>query len=131
MFKDIYYVLSIISILLLDVLSLHIKFKFLVNNTGKYEKYVFQATFYHTLLSTVVDTFPTIFSGKVFLATLLVGHVFLSSAYSAVLTALLAVPKVNIPVDSLEDLVEYGEIPWASERGSAQTQVFQVREKSK
>lgn len=74
----------------------------------------------------VVSHNPTITSAKLFVGTLFLVHLFLSTAYSAVLTSLLAVPKVVIPVDSLEDLVKYGKIPWAASRGTAESRMFLV-----
>ncbi|XP_064121643.1 uncharacterized protein LOC135226127 [Macrobrachium nipponense] len=49
----------------------------------------------------------------------MVATLILSSAYQGVLTSLLAIPKVEIPVDSPQDLVDYGKIPWATERGTS------------
>ncbi|XP_042859277.1 glutamate receptor 3-like [Penaeus japonicus] len=43
----------------------------------------------------------------------------LSSAYQSILTSLLAVPKVEVPVDSLQDLLDYGKIPWSVEHGTS------------
>lgn len=42
----------------------------------------------------------------------------ITSAYSGVLTSLLTVQSITVPVDSVEDLVSYGKIPWNLERGT-------------
>lgn len=57
-------------------------------------------------------------SGKTFLGTWLLAMCVLTSAYSGVLTSLLTVPTITVPVDSVEDLVSYGKIPWNLERGT-------------
>ncbi|XP_047499537.1 glutamate receptor ionotropic, kainate glr-3-like [Penaeus chinensis] len=66
-------------------------------------------------------------SSRVLLAAWLLAGLILSSAYRGVLTSLLAVPRVTVPVDSLEDLVSYGKIPWANEKGTSLHQLFGVR----
>ncbi|XP_066971434.1 ionotropic receptor 93a-like [Macrobrachium rosenbergii] len=68
---------------------------------------------------------PTTETGRVFLGIWLIAAFFLDSAYLCVLTSILAVPKVTIPVDSLEDLVSYRKIPWALERGTGLHQLLQ------
>lgn len=50
----------------------------------------------------------------------------LSSAYQSILTSLLAVPKVEVPVDSLQDLLDYGKIPWSVEHGTSIHQLLDV-----
>ncbi|XP_068222938.1 probable glutamate receptor [Palaemon carinicauda] len=76
------------------------------------------------LLAEPVDVPPMILTGRVFLGTWMLVAVILSSAYQGILTSLLAVPKVEIPVDSLQDLVDYGKIPWANEYGTSLHQMF-------
>ncbi|XP_063604786.1 glutamate receptor ionotropic, kainate glr-3-like [Penaeus indicus] len=63
-------------------------------------------------------------SSRALLAAWLLAGLILSSAYRGVLTSLLAVPRVTVPVDSLEDLVSYGKIPWANEKGTSLHQLF-------
>ncbi|XP_066960393.1 probable glutamate receptor isoform X1 [Macrobrachium rosenbergii] len=76
------------------------------------------------LLAEPVDVPPMVLTGKIFLGTWMLVAVILSSAYQGILTSLLAVPKVEIPVDSLQDLVDYGKIPWANEYGTSLHQMF-------
>ncbi|XP_053634337.2 probable glutamate receptor [Cherax quadricarinatus] len=54
---------------------------------------------------------------------LLVSYVFASS-YSGILTAMLTVPQVSIPIDSLADLVAQSHLPWRLETGSMMFQYF-------
>ncbi|KAG7158153.1 Glutamate receptor 1-like 5, partial [Homarus americanus] len=67
---------------------------------------------------------PRTASGRVFLGTWLISALILTSAYQGILTSLLAVPFVTVPVDSLEDLVNYGKIPWANEKGTSMHHFF-------
>ncbi|XP_068212546.1 probable glutamate receptor [Palaemon carinicauda] len=76
------------------------------------------------LLLEAVEIPPMIVTGRLFLGTWMLVALILSSAYQGVLTSLLAVPKVEIPVDSIQDLVDYGKIPWANEYGTSLHQFF-------
>ncbi|XP_064083570.1 probable glutamate receptor isoform X1 [Macrobrachium nipponense] len=76
------------------------------------------------LLLEGVEIPPMILTGRLFMGTWMLATLILSSAYQGVLTSLLAVPKVVIPVDSLQDLVNYGKIPWANEYGTSLHQFF-------
>ncbi|XP_045134684.1 uncharacterized protein LOC123518120 [Portunus trituberculatus] len=46
------------------------------------------------------------------------------SSYSGILTAMLTVPRVTIPIDSLRDLVSQSWMPWRLESGSWMLQYF-------
>lgn len=59
-------------------------------------------------------------------AWLMASLVFMSS-YSGILTAMLTVPRVTIPIDSLADLVAQDELPWRLEAGSFMFQYFRVK----
>ncbi|MPD04166.1 hypothetical protein E2C01_099839 [Portunus trituberculatus] len=50
------------------------------------------------------------------------------SSYSGILTAMLTVPRVTIPIDSLRDLVSQSWMPWRLESGSWMLQYFRTRE---
>lgn len=78
-------------------------------------------------VKTAIEKLPSRPSSRVLLAAWLLAGLILSSAYRGVLTSLLAVPRVTVPVDSLEDLVSYGKIPWANEKGTSLHQLFGVR----
>lgn len=56
---------------------------------------------------------------------LLASMVFMSS-YSGILTAMLTVPRVTIPIDSVEDLVAQDDLPWTVENSSIMHQYYQV-----
>ncbi|XP_066984772.1 glutamate receptor ionotropic, kainate glr-3-like [Macrobrachium rosenbergii] len=70
------------------------------------------------MLSETVSPEPANPVGRTYLLTWMMAGLILQAAYSGVLTSLLAVPKVTIPVDSLEDLLSYGKFPWIIEQGS-------------
>ncbi|MPC54251.1 Glutamate receptor ionotropic, kainate 1 [Portunus trituberculatus] len=55
---------------------------------------------------------------------LLASMVFMSS-YGGILTAMLTVPRVTIPIDSLADLVAQDDLPWTVESSSMMYQYFQ------
>ncbi|XP_042204145.1 glutamate receptor ionotropic, delta-2-like [Homarus americanus] len=55
---------------------------------------------------------------------LLASLVFMSS-YSGILTAMLTVPRVTIPINSMLDLVSQNDMPWRLESGSWMLQYFQ------
>ncbi|XP_042871397.1 uncharacterized protein LOC122252797 [Penaeus japonicus] len=82
----------------------------------------------HTLPAS--ETLPESLPGRTFVGTWLLAMCVFTSAYSGVLTSLLTVPKITIPVDSLEELVSYGKIPWNLERGTYMHARF-ARSKSK
>ncbi|XP_050692920.1 glutamate receptor-like [Eriocheir sinensis] len=70
-----------------------------------------------------VDVPP--FDGSRLLAAvwLLASFVFMSS-YGGILTAMLTVPRVTIPIDSLEDLAAQDDLPWKMEKSSMTYQYF-------
>ncbi|KAK3880835.1 hypothetical protein Pcinc_014693 [Petrolisthes cinctipes] len=67
---------------------------------------------------------PSLLKSRVIVGTWLVTSLILCTAYQGVLTSMLAAPYVNIPVNSLEDLVAYRHIPYAFEYGTALHQLF-------
>ncbi|XP_047499265.1 glutamate receptor ionotropic, kainate glr-3-like [Penaeus chinensis] len=71
-----------------------------------------------TVMNEATESLPLSVSGRTFLGTWLLAMCVLTSAYSGVLTSLLTVPIITVPVDSVEDLVSYGKIPWNLERGT-------------
>ncbi|XP_045611424.1 glutamate receptor ionotropic, delta-2 [Procambarus clarkii] len=77
-----------------------------------------------TLVNEDTNELPRTAVGRLLLGTWLVGSFILCSAYQGVLTSLLTVPLVSVPVNSLEDLVSYGKIPWALEFGTVIQQEF-------
>ncbi|XP_066971556.1 probable glutamate receptor isoform X5 [Macrobrachium rosenbergii] len=77
------------------------------------------------LLNEPYPVIPPTHTGRVFMVTWLIAAFIIDAAYLGVLTSILAVPKVTIPVDSLEDLVSYRKIPWAIEEGTSLHQLLQ------
>ncbi|XP_064111334.1 probable glutamate receptor [Macrobrachium nipponense] len=68
------------------------------------------------------DWIPERNAGRIVMATWLIASFIFMSSYSGILTAMLTLPRVTIPIDSLEDLVAQSKIPWRLEKGSMATQ---------
>ncbi|XP_053634333.2 glutamate receptor 2-like [Cherax quadricarinatus] len=66
--------------------------------------------------------------GRLVAATWLLASFVFASSYSGILTAMLAVPKVTIPIDSVADLVSQTKMPWRLEAGSMKPQFFMESE---
>ncbi|XP_042858746.1 uncharacterized protein LOC122244837, partial [Penaeus japonicus] len=56
--------------------------------------------------------------GRILVATWLLASLVFMSSYSGILTAMLTVPRVTIPIDSLADLVAQSDLPWRLESGA-------------
>ncbi|XP_068216604.1 glutamate receptor 2-like [Palaemon carinicauda] len=56
--------------------------------------------------------------GRLLVSTWLLATLVFMSSYSGILTAMLTVPRVTIPIDSLRDLVSQSKLPWRLESGS-------------
>ncbi|XP_068216603.1 glutamate receptor 4-like [Palaemon carinicauda] len=56
--------------------------------------------------------------GRILVSTWLIATIIFTSLYSGTLTAMLTVPRVVIPIDSLADLVSQNDLPWRLEAGS-------------
>ena len=69
---------------------------------------------------------PATDGARVVVATWLLASLVFMSSYSGILTAMLTVPRVDIPIDSMRDLVTQTDIPWRLESGSWMLQYFQV-----
>nr|XP_045589652.1 glutamate receptor ionotropic, kainate 5-like [Procambarus clarkii] len=57
-------------------------------------------------------------AGRLIATTWLLASFVFTSCYSGILTAMLTVPRVTIPIDSLADLVAQTHLPWRLEAGS-------------
>ncbi|XP_069995906.1 probable glutamate receptor [Penaeus vannamei] len=68
---------------------------------------------------------PRTDGARVVVATWLLASLVFMSSYSGILTAMLTVPRVDIPIDSMRDLVTQTDIPWRLESGSWMLQYFQ------
>ncbi|ROT65059.1 carbonate dehydratase, eukaryotic-type [Penaeus vannamei] len=68
---------------------------------------------------------PATDGARVVVATWLLASLVFMSSYSGILTAMLTVPRVTIPIDSVEDLVSQGDLPWRLEAGSMMYQYYQ------
>lgn len=64
--------------------------------------------------------------GRLLVTTWLLASLVFMSSYSGILTAMLTVPRVTIPIDSLADLVAQDDLSWRLEKGSMMFQYFQV-----
>ncbi|KAK4311011.1 hypothetical protein Pmani_017466 [Petrolisthes manimaculis] len=65
--------------------------------------------------------------GRLLVSTWLVASLVFMTCYSGILTAMLTLPRVNIPIDSLSDLVAQSRLPWRIEAGSMMFHYFQVQ----
>ena len=65
-------------------------------------------------------------AGRVLVTTWLLASLVFMSSYGGILTAMLTVPRVTIPIDSMYDLVAQNDMPWKVEGGSMLYQYFQV-----
>ncbi|KAG7172269.1 Glutamate receptor 2-like 9 [Homarus americanus] len=61
---------------------------------------------------------PRKHGGRLLVSTWLMASLVFMSSYSGILTAMLTVPRVNIPIDSLKDLVAQSDLPWRIEADS-------------
>ncbi|XP_037792821.1 glutamate receptor-like [Penaeus monodon] len=66
--------------------------------------------------------------GRLLVSTWLLASLVFMSSYSGILTAMITVPRVTIPIDSLADLVAQDDLPWRLEKGSMMFQYFQEAE---
>ncbi|XP_068216600.1 glutamate receptor ionotropic, delta-2-like [Palaemon carinicauda] len=62
--------------------------------------------------------------GRLLVAIWLLASLVFMSSYSGILTALLTVPIVTVPIDSLSELVSQTDLPWRLQSGSVMYQVF-------
>ncbi|XP_069172330.1 glutamate receptor ionotropic, kainate 2-like [Procambarus clarkii] len=61
---------------------------------------------------------PTADGGRFVVITWILSSFVFMSSFSGILTAMLTVPRVTIPIDSLADLVAQTHLPWRVEAGS-------------
>ncbi|XP_069995854.1 glutamate receptor-like [Penaeus vannamei] len=66
--------------------------------------------------------------GRLLVTTWLLASLVFMSSYSGILTAMITVPRVTIPIDSLADLVAQDDLSWRLEKGSMMFQYFQEAE---
>ncbi|XP_066984755.1 probable glutamate receptor [Macrobrachium rosenbergii] len=71
---------------------------------------------------------PKFDGGKVIVITWLLASFVFMSCYSGILTAMLSVPKVVIPINSLADLLKQSALPWKIEAGTMMHQYLQESE---
>lgn len=65
-------------------------------------------------------------AGRVLVTTWLMASLVFMSSYGGILTAMLTVPRVIIPIDSLADLVAQDDLPWRLESGAMMLTYLQV-----
>ncbi|XP_071549699.1 glutamate receptor-like [Panulirus ornatus] len=56
--------------------------------------------------------------GRLIVTTWLLASLVFMTSYSGILTAMLTLPRVTIPIDSLADLVAQSDLPWRLEAGA-------------
>ncbi|XP_071513089.1 glutamate receptor-like [Panulirus ornatus] len=66
--------------------------------------------------------------GRYLVTTWLLASLVFMSSYSGILTAMLTVPRVTIPIDSLADLVSQSDLPWRLESGAMMLTYLQESE---
>ncbi|XP_063593053.1 glutamate receptor ionotropic, kainate glr-3-like [Penaeus indicus] len=96
---------------------------FTKNLTTKTAAWVFQ-----TLTQESSDWIPKNDGGRLIVTTWLLASLVFMSSYSGILTAMLTLPRVTIPIDSLEDLVAQDDLPWRLEAGSMATKFLEESE---
>ncbi|XP_068209415.1 probable glutamate receptor [Palaemon carinicauda] len=64
-------------------------------------------------------------ASRILVAFWLVASLIFVSSFSGILTAMLTVPKVTIPIDSLKDMVSQSKIPWRMIPGTFLIKYFQ------
>ncbi|XP_068215730.1 glutamate receptor ionotropic, kainate glr-3-like [Palaemon carinicauda] len=77
------------------------------------------------MLAENVNPLPRAPTARMYIITWMLVGLIMHAAYGGVLISLLVVPKVTVPVDSLEDLLSYGKIPWTIIAGSYIHNIFQ------
>ncbi|XP_066976899.1 uncharacterized protein [Macrobrachium rosenbergii] len=68
---------------------------------------------------------PNQAGGRIIALTWLIATLVFMKSYSGILTAMLTLPKVHIPIDSLADLVAQDKIPWRIVGGTFLNKFFQ------
>ncbi|XP_042204210.1 uncharacterized protein LOC121853894 [Homarus americanus] len=71
-----------------------------------------------TLTQESSEWLPKKDGGRLIVTTWLLASLVFMSSYSGILTAMLTLPRVTIPIDSLADLVAQSDLPWRLEQGS-------------
>ncbi|MPC24166.1 Glutamate receptor 2 [Portunus trituberculatus] len=98
---------------------------------GRVFGHVVKNLYWHTILW-VIKSFaqegslwlPPYDTGRVLVTTWLLASLVFMSSYSGILTAMLTLPRVTIPIDSLADLVAQDDLPWKLEGGTSLHQYF-------
>lgn len=79
------------------------------------------------ILPTGSEWMPKKDGGRLIVTTWLLASLVFMSSYGGILKAMLTVPLVAIPIDSLEDLVSQSDLPWRLEANTVMLQYFQVK----
>ncbi|XP_053634332.1 probable glutamate receptor [Cherax quadricarinatus] len=126
---------SVWMLLLLSILSVIIargsmdrceEWIFKLNTSSRWSKGAMWAV--QALSQESSDWLPKNDAGRLVVTTwLLAAFVFMTS-YSGILTAMLTVPRVTIPIDSLPELVAQTKLPWRLEAGSMMYAFFEEAE---
>ncbi|XP_069995853.1 probable glutamate receptor [Penaeus vannamei] len=81
-----------------------------------------------TLTQESSEWIPKYDGGRLMVTTWLLASLVFMTSYSGILTAMLTLPRVTIPIDSLEDLVAQDDLPWRLEAGSMATKFLEESE---
>nr|XP_053633966.1 glutamate receptor ionotropic, delta-1-like [Cherax quadricarinatus] len=120
------------SLLLAAAVFISVTFSFIARQESK----IFNVSHRNTVASTVMwvlrtllqdstDGLPETDGIRLVVVTWLLASLVFMTSYSGILTAMLTVPKVTIPIDSIEDLVAQSALPWRLEAGSMLYQYYQ------
>ncbi|XP_042204243.1 glutamate receptor-like [Homarus americanus] len=77
-----------------------------------------------TLTQESSEWLPKNDGGRLIVTTWLLASLVFMTSYGGILTAMLTVPRVTIPINSLADLVSQTDLPWRLEAGSMMFQYF-------
>ncbi|KAK8404112.1 hypothetical protein O3P69_000285 [Scylla paramamosain] len=81
-----------------------------------------------TLTQESSEWLPPHDAGRVLVTTWMLASLVFMSSYGGILTAMLTVPRVTIPIDSLADLVAQDDLPWRLESGATMLTLLQESE---
>ncbi|XP_045589658.2 glutamate receptor-like [Procambarus clarkii] len=120
-------ILSVLSIVMTLVFVVVVEGRILGFSTWRVVSKVFMWML-QTLLQQNPRWTPKQDGARLIVTTWVLASIVFISCYSAILTAMLTVPRVTIPVDSLEDLVTQTHLPWRLESGAMMLTYLQESE---
>ncbi|XP_068219312.1 glutamate receptor ionotropic, kainate glr-3-like [Palaemon carinicauda] len=103
--------LSIWVCLIIGLVMNQIRKRFVGGNRLLEKEKIQMSWIIRVVLAETVDRLPSGPTARIYIITWMLVGLIMQAAYSGVLISLLVVPKVPVPVDSVEDLASYGKIP--------------------